>query len=385
MEIKSFGTIKIIFVFSIVFLFGLIQAHAQSIGETTIAQWLDNKEAAFTLLFDDSMVTQADNAMPAMIERGLTGSWFINPEEGGYEQRKEVWESAPYNGQELDNHTMHHEGARSYEEADYEIGACSQLIWSLNPPGTSKLLGFCQGGGTTWNITEEEMQKLLDKYYLIDRHAHNCVVGASAEEMFSYAQEALDNRMWNIICFHGIGGQWLSNDTDEFVKFLDYLVDVKDRLWVGGYIHVYKYVQERDTASVSVLEANENRIRLNLISAMDNKLDYEGLRLYDAALTLITNVPSSWTSAYVKQGNKTKKYIVKNGKIQYNVVPGIGEIIITPSLEERTGDLDSDGDVDIFDLISLLSKWRTSDNSADLNSSGEVDIFDLIILLQNWG
>jgi len=34
----------------------------------------------------------------------------------------------------------------------------------------------------------------------------------------------------------------------------------------------------------------------------------------------------------------------------------------------KTGDLDSDGDVDIFDLLALLSKWGSSDSSADLNA-----------------
>jgi len=51
----------------------------------------------------------------------------------------------------------------------------------------------------------------------------------------------------------------------------------------------------------------------------------------------------------------------------------------------KTGDLDADNDVDIFDLLKLLSKWGTNDANADLNGSGNVDIFDLLILLQNWG
>jgi len=53
--------------------------------------------------------------------------------------------------------------------------------------------------------------------------------------------------------------------------------------------------------------------------------------------------------------------------------------------QTSTGDLDADNDVDIFDLLKLLSMWGTNDANADLNGSGNVDIYDLILLLQNWG
>jgi subtilisin family serine protease len=51
----------------------------------------------------------------------------------------------------------------------------------------------------------------------------------------------------------------------------------------------------------------------------------------------------------------------------------------------KTGDLNSDGNVDIFDLSTLLTRWGTSDATADLNKNGSVDILDLPLLLSNWG
>jgi hypothetical protein len=55
------------------------------------------------------------------------------------------------------------------------------------------------------------------------------------------------------------------------------------------------------------------------------------------------------------------------------------------------GDLDGDGDVDVFDLLILLGAWGPCDDPApgscpaDLDGSGGVDVFDLLILLGNWG
>jgi hypothetical protein len=59
------------------------------------------------------------------------------------------------------------------------------------------------------------------------------------------------------------------------------------------------------------------------------------------------------------------------------------ETVLPPTT--KTGDLDNNGRVDIFDLLILLNKWNTSDTSADLNNSGKVDVFDLLLLLQKWG
>ena len=49
------------------------------------------------------------------------------------------------------------------------------------------------------------------------------------------------------------------------------------------------------------------------------------------------------------------------------------------------GDINGDGQVNIFDLSILLSKWSTNYAPADLNSDGTVNIFDLSILLSHWG
>ncbi len=50
-----------------------------------------------------------------------------------------------------------------------------------------------------------------------------------------------------------------------------------------------------------------------------------------------------------------------------------------------TGDLNNDGQVNIFDLSILLSDWGTNNATADLNHDGTVNVFDLSILLSHWG
>jgi hypothetical protein len=51
----------------------------------------------------------------------------------------------------------------------------------------------------------------------------------------------------------------------------------------------------------------------------------------------------------------------------------------------RTGDVNHDGTVNVFDLSTLLSKWQTTDPATDINHDGTVNIFDLSLVLSNWG
>ncbi|HRP61991.1 MAG TPA: hypothetical protein PK400_01710 [Phycisphaerales bacterium] len=57
--------------------------------------------------------------------------------------------------------------------------------------------------------------------------------------------------------------------------------------------------------------------------------------------------------------------------------------------QNRAGDFNCDGVVDVLDLLFLLSSWgpcpKGSDCLADLNESNVVDVQDLLILLSNWG
>lgn len=50
------------------------------------------------------------------------------------------------------------------------------------------------------------------------------------------------------------------------------------------------------------------------------------------------------------------------------------------------GDIDRDGDVDIHDLLALLSAWGPDamGNPADIDDDGDVDVNDLLILLSGW-
>ena len=79
--------------------------------------------------------------------------------------------------------------------------------------------------------------------------------------MFEIIPKVLADSTLGGIYFHGIAAEngnppmdggnaavWIN----EFETFLDRLVEIKDDIWYAGYISVYKYIKELQTASISI-------------------------------------------------------------------------------------------------------------------------------------
>lgn len=312
-----------------------------ALDDTIVCKWKDGKVAAFSVGGDDSLRSQLYFAIPEMDKRGLRGTWWVNPGRGGSVNYKnqddswaqcwiachKEWQVAAERGHDFANHSMHHLGAKSYQEAEYEIGETARIIWQTNP--RQRLQLFLKGGGTTWNITDDEMAKLLLKY--------DCVYGRgggkedptwqnnpSTDTLKGYVDSAIQEGSWHLVAFHGIGPdcEWGGPvDGGAFIALLDYLVEKSDLVWTGTHIEVHKYDQERSSASVSIQDRSSDHITLTLSSLKDP-------RLYDYPLTLRTKVPEGWSRVFIKQKEASTEHPVLSGVVQYDIVPGKGEVRI---------------------------------------------------------
>lgn len=294
-------------------------------GDTTIAKWQSNAAGAFTMSFDDSMETHSAIAVPEVIKRDLVGTWFVNPAQPRYLDHRDVWEGlAPDNNQELANHTMTHEGALSYGQAEYEIGECAKIVWATRDPDESRLLAFASGGATTWTVSKAEMEELKDRYHSISRTSElSCKTsdGIHAPEMMAKVDAAIDEQRWVAVHFHGIGGEWLPIETDDFLQFLDYLALKRTKVWSAGWSEAHQYSTERDRAHVTVLEAGPTSIRLSLVTGLDSSL-------YAEELTLLTEVPSNWDTVTIQQGDRSTVRRAHDGIAQYEARPDREEIVL---------------------------------------------------------
>ncbi len=336
---------------------GFVNPPVDVVGHTEIARWKKGRSAALTINFDDSTPGQAVIGVPAMVARGFTGTWFVNPGTQSYVDHQDVWEThAPASAQELANHTMDHAGASDYEDALYQIGEAARVIVEAYPPGRSPLMGFNRGGGTTWNITDEQYQELLDRFHCIERLYSTGIYPATpADTIFTQVKDHLSSGGWaddwGNIHFHGICdpadtvncvcdtpgesatcreyGGGVNNgaiSATAFEDFLDALVAdsyFAQDVWVAGFISAHKYQSERNDARVVMVPDTDELIVLCLSSTLDPVL-------YDEGLTLTTRVPDDWTDCVAAQDGDSIPCSIADAVATFDAVPDRGALVLGP-------------------------------------------------------
>lgn len=320
--------------------FGLFQSTValadEAVGTTRIARWKDDRTAAFLLMFDDSWPSHWQVAVPEMARRGLTGTFYICPGKGEYEKFAAEWEDKVWKqGMVYGNHTMTHKGVKDYTTADWEIGECARIIRKISPGKAERLVSYAQPGvkASDWNLSNEGLAELLKKHHLIDRPPftdHGAVYHLkTSKEMLDLADKAIANKKMEYVIIHGverIKPDWGYQDfwplkQEVFFNLLDGLQERSEKrsLWITDHISQHQYETERTTASVRVLDADEQLIRLELTSKADPQF-------YDLPLTLLTRVPASWTRVLVRQGDKSTEVGVENNTARFDALPGGGVI-----------------------------------------------------------
>ena len=298
-----------------------------------ICRWKDNKKAAYSLCADDSSRFHLDFMIPEMKKRGFAGTFWVNPKEGNtWTTRNDEWLEAAAYGCDFANHTINHEGARSYAEAEYEIGESARIIRAANPSQT--LLLFLNGGATEWTINDCEMNELLYKYQCVggrgggSRYGEYHIidgkyVSATVEEMASYPDLALAAGDWRMNAFHhvGPGATNLPTDAEPFIALLDALDKRRGSLWIDTNTNIHKYVTERDAARLEIVETAAERIILSLTAGLNTWM-------YNHPLTLTAEFADGWNECTVEQCGVFMKYPVDDDRIFFQARPDYGAIII---------------------------------------------------------
>jgi len=293
---------------------------AAEVEQPSIARWPDGKAAAVSLRFDDGLASHVDYVIPTLNENGLKATFMVNPGRERYRDFKSFWEvKVPRMGHDLGNHTMHHEGARTVEEADFEVGEVARLIWRLYPD-RSRLMVFASGGGAKWGGKDweeagPEYKALVKKYDLIDlydgKHPALSAGGSTDYAVIrAHILDAIRKGGHQPLLFHGIGtpglldrmkavlrGYDLFFPRESFESLVAFLKQEKERLWIAPLLEVLKYETERESASLEILARDRRRILLAL------KID-ASTELYDRDLTLRIPIKEGQKVDSIRQGNR---------------------------------------------------------------------------------
>ncbi len=323
-----------------------IQFTHAAVTDSQVANWKDNKTAAFLLMFDDGLNSAYQVAIPELLKRKMIATLYVNP--GGNKwsnpavEGPNEWENLiPKTGMVYADHTWTHNGAATWAIEDTEVVKCQQKIMSIfYKDGKPHLISYGQPGVTTWFSYGADLTNLLAANNLISRgtfDGHGAVYHwQTVKQMLALADKAIASKGMEYLITHGVERRPSEGDPDwGFQDFwalnkdtlrgvLDGLATRRDKgdLWITDHISQYKYQMERDNKpTFQVLKSNDTEIQLTMTGTLDQGL-------YDMPLTVITQVPASWVSAYITQGTKTYSVPVVHGLATYDAYPNGAAITV---------------------------------------------------------
>ena len=101
---------------------------AQNYGSLRFTNYADDRKSAFSLTFDDGLLTQTENVRPILNEHGFKGTFYVLPPYLADENQDTIWrygtwpdfQSMAAEGHEIGSHTMHHYDLTTSSVGRYE-------------------------------------------------------------------------------------------------------------------------------------------------------------------------------------------------------------------------------------------------------------------------
>ena len=311
---------------------------ASSFAAHGITAWPDNKKGAVSLTFDDGCPSHVSIGVPSLNARGFKGTFFLTTNWiGGSSPGWDSWRNAANNGHEIGSYSMSHPDLTTLPlpqvQSEME-GAKAAIDAQIT---TQKCLSFAYPDGAL----NDSVASIANNIYIASRgiecqlnsepinfsNVNSCSPG-DLGTLIANTDAAEQQGKWLDYHFHSLANgndcyRDASFTTDMWLAYLDYLTT--KNLWVGTFVAAVKYIQERSSATLSVLSILSDQIVLSLTDTMADAI-------YDQPLTIRSEVPSNWATATVQQGSST---IEVNSTVEgtttviyYNAVPDRGLITL---------------------------------------------------------
>lgn len=311
----------------------------QNVGDADICTWGDDMFAALTITIDDNI--PADHSwwsqMAATYDLPLT--WFVITETAINGNQWTSFQNLANEGHSIQSHSVTHDPSYTDQEYHYEYEQ-SQIDVNQNITGQwAGVLAF-PGNGQPFR------PDIAKDYYLGARgvtgtpNKANEIVYLETKSTSGYINEDYIDS----ILYGTSGVSWLGNNT--FLRGwlcthfhtvtnktateadLQNIDAERSQLWIGTFYDMIRFVQERDTATVTVNSVNTNQITFDLTDWMDDSI-------YNYPLTVKFRVSNSWSNVSATQnGQALEAWMVTNGGNNYALVkaiPDSGQVVLENS------------------------------------------------------
>ena len=234
--------------------------------------WPHGALAAVSLTYDDAILSQLDNAAPALARHGLVATFFLSGSSPTLKAAPERFRALLEAGHELGSHTLFHPCDRAlsfvqpgFALQDYDAARMAaeldESLHGLRELGQKEPFSFAYPCGSTW-IGDQHTSYVpaIEQRFIAARGVANRVADPARDPLFEvpsaagnargvdlidWVQQALRSGGWIVFTFHGVGGDYLAVQNDAHEALLAYLAQNKNRVWTERFGTVAQYVKAR--------------------------------------------------------------------------------------------------------------------------------------------
>jgi len=239
--------------------------------------WPDRIEGAVSLTFDDGIVTQLDNAVPCLNDRGLKGTFYLNPSRGPrWDDLLARWKDVSRQGHEIGNHTSSHPCSCNFgfsaenclekltlDDIAETIDSATEAMNTEFPEqnGHRSFCYPCDQSHVGSGVNRQSYVPLVAERFVCGRgggeRANNpelidlsyswawAVNGHSGQDMIDYVETAVSQGLWAIICMHGVGGEHIAIETEALAEVCAHLDRNRERIRTDTVINLADSVVAR--------------------------------------------------------------------------------------------------------------------------------------------
>ena len=352
--------------------------YSQGYGSITFTNYAEDKKAAFSLTFDDGLLTHSTNVWPILNQHGFNGTFYVLPPYLAEDNQPLIWRYGYWSdfldmaaeGHEIASHTMRHydlttlpwgsttdDSTLLYELYQSKIFIEQKIptekCISLNYPFTlhnslvdSAASLFYESGRTLGQTANDSSINGNDWFNLkakvVEFSLPRNSVDDDLDELYTFldwTQNAIDNHQWGMIIIHDVVpfasldsliGLIYQPITNEWLGWLCSWLEVKslnDELWIETVGNITRYMKQRDAAEYQIITSNDQLIEVNVT---DNLNDL----IYDYPLSGYVKVPDNWNYVRVQQNNRVDTLsALQNTQGRFvllKVVPDKGILSLSP-------------------------------------------------------
>lgn len=340
-----------------------------------ISKWLNNKEAAVSLTFDDLLPSQLNIATPYLDSKNIDATLFIITSKVGYDITWNQLQASADSGHEIASHTVTApEGPGNYltdldSSQIYDELANSYNAIKTNIDGQNTItIGWPSGKGGGSSDADQLVRRIADDFYVGARNADvpgdynnydeytewsgytnyylqvkSYAAPKNSNDLSAKLDECINIEGWTVVMYHGIDdGSWGALSEPVFKAQIDSLKSKEDKLWIAPFNKPVRYhKQRRAEPQLTKKSEDSETLVLNLTDTLSDNSKY------NQPLTIRMEKPS-WQIYGITQNSEEINVIEDGDSIQFNAIPDGGDIVLNKNSETGKSEKRLNGSVKIY-------------------------------------